>query len=241
MLDSDLRTLARRTPVVVALDHEVDAGTRRLLQEFSSLERPPPVKIGWLPILEGGARVIGSVKEIFPGAPIIADIKIADIPYMGGLIARRLVHHGADYVIVHGFAGSDLLREVARTLEEEGAGLIVVAEMSSEGGKECYSICAKRIVLEAARAGAKGIVAPATRPSRILEFRRLTGDLAILAPGVGAQGGNLEDTLTAGADMIIVGRSIWTSKDPISSYRDLMRRALDVIDAPEKYRRTRDR
>jgi orotidine-5'-phosphate decarboxylase len=67
----------------------------------------------------------------------------------------------------------------------------------------------------AAEAGAFGLVAPATRPERVKKIRNIIGDeLAIISPGVGAQGGKASDVITAGADWVIVGRSIYNAESP---------------------------
>ena len=62
--------------------------------------------------------------------------------------------------------------------------------------------------------GATGVVAPATRPEDVVKVRKLVGDLEIISPGVGAQGGSSKDTIEAGANYIIVGRGIYLSDDP---------------------------
>src|SRR5207253_9606960 len=69
------------------------------------------------------------------------------------------------------------------------------------------------------RAGAAGIIAPATRPDRIRSLRGIVGDRLILAAGVGAQGGKASDAIAAGADAVIVGRTIYEAKDPASAAR----------------------
>ena len=66
----------------------------------------------------------------------------------------------------------------------------------------------------AVRAGAAGIVAPATRPERVKALRAIVGSRFILAPGVGAQGGRASDAIAAGADAVIVGRAIYEAKNP---------------------------
>ena len=62
--------------------------------------------------------------------------------------------------------------------------------------------------------GVSGFIAPATRPERIAAVRQVIGDLKILSPGVGAQGGKASDAIRAGADYAIVGRAIYGSEDP---------------------------
>ena len=53
--------------------------------------------------------------------------------------------------------------------------------------------------------GVTGVVAPATRPGRVKVIRDIVGELTIIPPGVGAQGGSADDTIRAGADCVIVG------------------------------------
>jgi orotidine-5'-phosphate decarboxylase len=73
---------------------------------------------------------------------------------------------------------------------------------------------ADKLARLAVEAGASGIIAPATRPERVRELREIVGQLLILCPGVGAQGGSASDTIAAGADYVIVGRSIYQAEDP---------------------------
>jgi orotidine-5'-phosphate decarboxylase len=68
----------------------------------------------------------------------------------------------------------------------------------------------------AIEAGASGVVAPATRPERIRLIRSVIGNKIIISPGVGAQGGSALSALQAGADYLIVGRSIYDAEDPVA-------------------------
>ena len=65
--------------------------------------------------------------------------------------------------------------------------------------------------------GATGVIAPATRPEDVAKIRNLVGNLKIISPGVGAQGGSSQETFKAGADYIIVGRGIYLSDAPASA------------------------
>ncbi|KQM11241.1 orotidine 5'-phosphate decarboxylase, partial [Methanomassiliicoccales archaeon RumEn M1] len=44
--------------------------------------------------------------------------------------------------------------------------------------------------------------------------RQVVGDLLILSPGVGAQGGSASSAIANGADHVIVGRSIYGAERP---------------------------
>jgi hypothetical protein len=59
-----------------------------------------------------------------------------------------------------------------------------------------------------------GLVVGATHPEQLKELRELAGDMPLLIPGVGAQGGSLEEAVLYGTDdfrkvaVINVGRSV---------------------------------
>lgn len=60
-------------------------------------------------------------------------------------------------------------------------------------------------------------MAPATRPKQISKFRTIVGkNMKIISPGIGTQGGNAKKCFNAGADWIIIGRSIYNSLNPIN-------------------------
>ncbi|MFQ6054556.1 MAG: orotidine 5'-phosphate decarboxylase / HUMPS family protein, partial [Methanosarcinales archaeon] len=46
--------------------------------------------------------------------------------------------------------------------------------------------------------------------------------LTIISPGVGAQGGSISKAIDAGADYIIVGRSIYLSENPRESTKEIL-------------------
>ncbi len=100
--------------------------------------------------------------------------------------------------------------------------IYVVTEMSHPGGEAFTQPNADALCRLAVDGGADGIIAPATRPERIRHIRGLVGDLEILSPGVGAQGGNASSALEAGADRIIVGRAITRAPDPAEAARAII-------------------
>ncbi len=212
---------ARRDPVVIAVDEPVEEAARIL----GGIPGPLNLKVGWAPLLRAGVGAISAAKDLARGGLVIADVKIADVPHVSGAIARELADAGADGVIVHGFPGPDVVAEVIRSAH--GAGVLVVVEMSNPGALLCYQGCAERLAEVARDAGADGIVAPATRPDRISALRRVVGDgMIVVAPGVGAQGGSAYEAVLAGADAVIVGRSITSSKDPMGSLSRIRDEAL---------------
>ena len=169
------------------------------------------IKIGYPLVLGSGLGVIRNISEI---APVIADFKVADIPNTDRLICSQVFEAGACAVIVHGFTGRDSVSECVETAKDHNGDIFVVTEMSHPGAVEFMQPKAQELASLAVECKAAGVVAPATRPERVRQIRDIVGDLIIISPGVGAQGGSAADAIKAGADQVIVGRSIYGSKYP---------------------------
>lgn len=155
---------------------------------------------------------MGIVRELTRFGNVICDFKVADIDNTNKLIVEQAVKAGASGVICHGFTGRDSLEACIDAAD--GRDVFVVTEMSHPGAEQFIKPVAEDIARLAVDVGATGIIAPATRPERITALRKIVGDLLILTPGIGAQGGSAATALTAGADFIIIGRTIYESDDP---------------------------
>jgi len=204
--------MRRETGLVLALD-ETD-GDRALWVADQVRDLVDAIKVNWPLVLSTSPNIIG---ELARRAEVICDFKVADIPSTTRLIVEGALERGASAVIVHGFPGTDSLRAAV-----EAAGMMeiyVVVEMSHPGGEEFTHPVADRMARMAVREGAAGVIAPATRPLRIAEIRRIVGSLRILSPGVGAQGGRAREAIRMGADYVIVGRSIYGAEDPRGAAR----------------------
>jgi orotidine-5'-phosphate decarboxylase len=201
--------MRRKTGLILALD----VLTReRALDLASSIGGSfDAIKIGYPLILAAGLEV---VKEISAAAPVIADLKVADIPNTNRLICRQALQAGAKGLIAHAFPGRDALEACQQEAQSFGAELFVVTEMSHPGAGRFMAPLAEEMARLAVEVGASGVVAPATRPERIRAIRSIVGEKVIISPGVGAQGGSAADALEAGADYLIVGRSVVEAPNP---------------------------
>jgi orotidine-5'-phosphate decarboxylase len=180
------------------------------------------VKVGYPLVLSSGLSVAGDLLSL--GLPLIADFKIADIPNTNELICTLAFQAGFSAVIAHAFPGEDALSACVRVAHANGGACYAVAEMSHPGAPEFFhGGVAERLAALAVRCGADGIIAPATRPDRVARLREIVGNLKILSPGVGAQGGDLEAVKDL-VDGIIVGRSIYGAADPATAAADFARR-----------------
>lgn len=205
--------MERRTRIILALDVTSRGDAVRVVNAVR--DHVDAIKINWPLILAAGPDVIREMSRI---KDVICDMKIADIPNTNRLIVEQAMVRGASAVIAHGFTGKDSVKACVDAAKGQ---VFVVTEMSHPGGKEFTAPVADKLAALASSAGARGIVAPATRPERISELRKIIGDLEIISPGVGAQGGKASDALRAGADYIIVGRAIYEAPDPEGAARKL--------------------
>ena len=201
--------MIKKTQLILALD--VTDRTEAISISGDVANYVDAIKIGYPLVLGAGLKIINAISEF---GPVIADFKVADIPNTDRLICSQAFEAGASAVIVHGFTGRDSLMECVRTGLEYGGHIFVVTEMSHPGAVDFMQPAAESLAGLAVECKASGVVAPATLPERVKEIRRIVGGLTIISPGVGAQGGSAADAIMAGADYVIVGRSIYTSRNP---------------------------
>ncbi|HUU75436.1 MAG TPA: orotidine-5'-phosphate decarboxylase [Methanoregulaceae archaeon] len=170
------------------------------------------IKIGYPLVLSAGLGVARDLARF--GLPLIADFKVADIPNTNRLISEQVFNAGFHAVICQGFPGRDAVQACVESAHRHGGECYVVAEMSHPGAPEFFhGGIAERIAAIAVDCQADGIIAPATRPERIVELRKIIGAAKIYSPGVGAQGG--DPSVVAGlVDGIIAGRQIYQAQNP---------------------------
>jgi len=170
------------------------------------------IKLGYPLILSCGLTFAVEFEDF--DLPLIADFKVADIPNTNRLIAEQVFDAGFSSIICHGFPGKDSVQACVDVAEDYGGACFVVAEMSHPGATAFFhGGAAEKIAALAMECGADGIIAPATRPERVGELRKIVGTRKILSPGVGAQGGDAA-TVAKIVDGIIVGRAIYEAEDP---------------------------
>lgn len=213
--------MKKDTRLVLALDVTSKDQALALAKELQGCF--DAIKIGYPLILSAGLDV---VKEISAISPVIADLKVADIPNTNRLICQAVFDAGAVGVIAQAFPGKDSLLACKESAAAHGADLFVVTEMSHPGAETFMAPLAEKMARLAADVDASGVIAPATRPDRIRLIRSIIGDRIIISPGVGAQGGSAALALEAGADYLIVGRSIYEARKPAESARMLLKTLL---------------
>jgi orotidine-5'-phosphate decarboxylase len=170
----------------------------------------------------------------------IMDCKANDIGATNQIIAEYYYEAGFDALIANPFVGwEEGLKPVFEVAKKLQKGVILLVYMSHKGATEGYGQTVvdaesgrktPQYVLFAIKAlkwDADGVVVGATYPEKIREICKvLGGKIPVYAPGVGAQGGEIEATLKAGASYLIVGRAITLSENPAESAKNIRNIAM---------------
>jgi len=211
------RQLISKTRTIVALDVPNYNNAIKILKLIEP--HVDGIKISYPLIMNNGLTAIQKMRSL-TNLPIIADLKIADIPETSSRIAELAFEAGVDGIIVHGFMGRDSLESCVKIANLNNGLTFVVTELSNPGAAELMQNIGDKIAKMALEVKANGLISPATRPNRIQDYRRIVGDqLLILSPGVGAQGGNSGIAIINGADFEIIGRRIYDDSDPLKAIK----------------------
>lgn len=216
--------MRKESGLILALDVIDEREALKITEEVSHYF--DAIKVNYPLVLSSGLEIISQLSSF---KPVIADFKVADIPYTSSLISHLAFKAGASSVVVHGFTGRDTINAVIESGKPFNGEVYVVSELSSKGGTEFFPQVSDKIVEMARDLGCDGIIAPATRVERIAHFNKIAENLTIISPGIGAQGGKIEDAIKAGAEFIILGRSIYRSADPQGAASDYVNRFKQIL------------
>jgi orotidine-5'-phosphate decarboxylase len=165
-------------------------------------------------------RTIEYIHRAYPGVPVILDAKRGDV---GNTAERYAIEaferYGADAVTVNPYLGGDSLEPFLR---HEDRGVVVLCRTSNPGagelqdlmvgGRRLYQVVAE---LAARRWNSRDnclLVVGATYPRELAEVREIVGDMTLLVPGVGAQGGDVDQVVQNGQTRSGTGLIISSSR-----------------------------
>ncbi|MGO1718753.1 MAG: orotidine-5'-phosphate decarboxylase [Luteimonas sp.] len=150
------------------------------------------------------ARLIAHLHTIHPEVPVILDAKRGDI----GSTARHYAteafdRYRADAVTANPYLGRD---SVQPFLDRADRGVVILCRTSNPGAgdlqdlpvrtaggeRPLYQHLAETIARDWNGNGNCALVVGATWPEQLREVRAIVGDMPLLVPGVGAQGGDAE-------------------------------------------------
>lgn len=160
------------------------------------------------------------IRQNYPEIPVILDAKRADIGSTNnGYVSYVFEYIGADAITLNPFPGREGLKPF---LEKKDKGCIIWCKSSNPGSGEfqnllvdkepLYKIIAQKVTREWNTFGNCLLVVGATYPEELAEIRKIVGDMTLLVPGVGAQGGNAEKTVRAGLNSQKTGMIVNSSR-----------------------------
>lgn len=154
--------------------------------------------------------VCAYVREKYPYIPLILDAKRGDIGATAEQYAREVFErYQADAVTLSPYMGFD---SVEPYLQYREKGAIVLCRTSNPGGSDLqflpvdetgrqvplYQHVARLVAEKWNTNGQCALVVGATFPQELAAVREIIGDMPLLVPGIGAQGGDIQATVAAG-------------------------------------------
>ena len=154
-------------------------------------------------------KLIAHLKHKYPKIPVILDSKRGDIGSTAEHYAMEAFErYGADAVTVSPYMGFD---SVEPYLRHAGKGVIILCRTSNPGGSDLqflnvapggeplYLHVAKLAAQKWNGSGQISLVVGATFPEEVAKVRAVVGEMPLLIPGIGAQGGDIDATVKAGS------------------------------------------
>lgn len=161
------------------------------------------------------------IKVHYPDHTLILDAKRGDIGATAAHYAKEAFErYQADAVTVNPYMGLDSIEPFLQWSEK---GVFILCRTSNPGGSDLqfltlengqplYLYLAELIARHWDKQQQCGLVVGATFPDEIRAVRAVVGDMPLLIPGIGAQGGDIARTVAAGADQQQQGMLINSSR-----------------------------
>ncbi|HET6230040.1 MAG TPA: orotidine-5'-phosphate decarboxylase [Longimicrobiaceae bacterium] len=219
----------RPTPII-ALDVPSAADAAALLDRIGPAA--DFVKVGLQLFVAEGPAVVRAMRD--RGCRVFLDLKFHDIPNTVAKAVQSAAALGVDLLTLHASGGAAMMRAAREAAGERGAGgprLLAVTVLTSLSGGELAHAWGRRDLSAeteverlagiAADAGMDGVVASVHEAARV-RARRGEGFL-ILTPGIRLAGdaagdqtrvATPADAVRAGADFVVLGRSVTAAADP---------------------------
>ncbi len=214
----------RPAPIAVALD----APDLETAARWASLVTPhvSTVKIGLELYLRYGPGVVASVRGA-SRVQVFLDLKLHDIPATVAGAARAVARLRPALLTVHAAGGHAMIRAAVEAAQETQVAAVTVltslheSDLAAIGVPGAPGDVARRLSVLAVDAGARALVCS---PREVAAVRAEVGpDVMLITPGVRPAGSDSQDqarvatpaeALSAGADLLVIGRPITRAPDP---------------------------
>ena len=159
-------------------------------------------------------KTIDYLKTKHSEIPVIADAKRGDIGNTNQAYAKAIFDDlKFDAVTVNPYVGREGLQPF---LDQKDKGIIILCKTSNPGSGEFQDLVWQKVAENVVRDWNKNhnclLVVGATYPEELAQVRKIVGDMTLLVPGIGAQGGEVEATVKAGLNSKKAGIIINSSR-----------------------------
>jgi orotidine-5'-phosphate decarboxylase len=168
------------------------------------------------------------IHRKYPEIVLILDVKKGDVGNTNEAYVPYVFDElGCDAITLNPYVGGEALRSF---LDRKDRGCIILCRSSypgsgelqdlAVGGKPLYQVIAQKVANSWNANRNCALVVGATYPTELAIVRRIVGDMPLLVPGVGAQGGDLARMMQVGLDsrksglIVNSSRGILLAKDP---------------------------
>jgi orotidine-5'-phosphate decarboxylase len=209
-------------PIAIALDSRELEDLREYIAQ--TREIVSTLKIGLETFYRVGAEAIELVRE--SGCNLFLDVKLHDIPNTVAGAAAALARYSPKYLTVHASGGPEMVKAACIALPETYVTAVTVLtslddQVLREVGISTPALdTVVRQAVSAVEAGARAIVCSPHEVARVRS--EVGGDIVLITPGVRPAGAAPDDqkrvmtpveALTAGADLLVIGRPITGAVD----------------------------
>jgi orotidine-5'-phosphate decarboxylase len=220
---SPAHVIAPRDRVIVALDVPDLAGLNTFLDRLDG--RPAFYKIGLELFIAEGERAVEAVQK--RNGRLFLDLKLHDIPATVAGAARAVARLRPAILTVHAAGGAAMIRAAAEAAPDTSIAAVTVltslgdADLAATGMTGTARDVCRRLAVLAVSAGARGLVCS---PHEVADVRAEVGPgITLITPGIRPAGAEAQDqariatpeaALSAGADLLVIGRPITSAPDP---------------------------
>lgn len=214
-----------RAPIAIALDVSTLSQATTFTQQLGG--HVAMVKVGLQSYLRDGNLGVAAIIENLQGAEFFLDLKLHDIPQTVAGAVKSIKHLQPHVLTVHAAGGSEMLKAAVETAADISIAAVTILTSLRQADISVFSEyqiddLVKRLAEQAVSAGCRAIVCS---PHEVKQVRAIVGsEIRLIVPGVRLPGDAAADqariatpaqTVAAGADILVMGRSILGNSNPI--------------------------
>jgi orotidine-5'-phosphate decarboxylase len=219
---------ADRPQLYVALDMPAEEALELAARLGDAIDG---VKIGSTLFTTSGPDIVDAF--VARGQDVFLDLKFHDIPHQVGLAVAAGSRPGVRIMTIHASGGPAMCRAAADAAGSDVAIVAVTvltsmdqAEVEATGGTQPIADLVNQRVRLAQEAGLDGVVASAREAGHVRTLA--PRPFLLVTPGIRPQGAARGDqaravtpleAVTAGSDVLVVGRPITLAEDPVAAAR----------------------